>query len=72
MPAEVSTNLARFDGVKYGLHKDGANSIDDYFETRAAGFGAEARRRIMLGAYVLSSGYYDAYYGKSHGRARNS
>jgi len=65
MPAEVSTNLARFDGVKYGLHKDGANSIDDYFETRAAGFGAEARRRIMLGAYVLSSGYYDAYYGKA-------
>ena len=65
MPAEVSTNLARFDGVKYGLHKDGTNSIDDYFETRAAGFGAEARRRIMLGAYVLSSGYYDAYYGKA-------
>ena len=65
MPAEVSTNLARFDGVKYGLHKDGENSIDDYFETRAAGFGAEARRRIMLGAYVLSSGYYDAYYGKA-------
>ncbi len=65
MPAEVSTNLARFDGVKYGLHKDGENSIDDYFETRAAGFGPEARRRIMLGAYVLSSGYYDAYYGKA-------
>ncbi len=65
MPAEVSTNLARFDGVKYGLYKGGANSIDDYFETRAAGFGPEARRRIMLGAYVLSSGYYDAYYGKA-------
>lgn len=65
MPAEVSTNLARFDGVKYGLHVHGANSIDDYFETRAAGFGPEARRRIMLGAYVLSSGYYDAYYGKA-------
>jgi len=65
MPAEVSTNLARFDGVKYGLHKDGENSVDDYFETRAAGFGPEARRRIMLGAYVLSSGYYDAYYGKA-------
>ncbi len=65
MPAEVSTNLARFDGVKYGLHKDGENSIDDYFETRRAGFGPEARRRIMLGAYVLSSGYYDAYYGKA-------
>jgi aspartyl-tRNA(Asn)/glutamyl-tRNA(Gln) amidotransferase subunit A len=65
MPAEVSTNLARFDGVKYGLHKDGVNSIDDYFETRREGFGPEARRRIMLGAYVLSSGYYDAYYGKA-------
>jgi len=65
IPAEVSTNLARFDGVKYGLHKDGVSSIDDYFESRAAGFGPEARRRIMLGAYVLSSGYYDAYYHKA-------
>ena len=65
MPAEASSNLARFDGVKYGLHKDGENSIDDYFETRAAGFGPEVRRRIILGTYVLSSGYYDEYYGKA-------
>lgn len=63
MPAEVSSNLARFDGVKYGLHVDGANSIDDYFKTRGAGFGRETRRRVILGTYVLSSGYYDAYYG---------
>ncbi|MBX4195653.1 Asp-tRNA(Asn)/Glu-tRNA(Gln) amidotransferase subunit GatA [Candidatus Parcubacteria bacterium] len=65
MPAEVSSNLARFDGVKYGLHVDGENSIDDYFKTRGAGFGREARRRIILGTYVLSSGYYDAYYGQA-------
>lgn len=64
-PAEASSNLARFDGVKYGLHKDGENSIDDYFETRGEGFGKEVRRRIMLGTYVLSSGYYDEYYGKA-------
>jgi aspartyl-tRNA(Asn)/glutamyl-tRNA(Gln) amidotransferase subunit A len=65
MPAEASSNLARFDGVKYGLHKDGKDGIDDYFETRGAGFGPEAKRRIILGTYVLSSGYYDAYYGKA-------
>lgn len=65
MPAEVSSNLARFDGVKYGLHKDGENSIDDYFVTRGEGFGQEVRRRIILGTYVLSSGYYDEYYGKA-------
>jgi aspartyl-tRNA(Asn)/glutamyl-tRNA(Gln) amidotransferase subunit A len=65
MPAEVSTNLARYDGVRYGLHKDGKNGIEDYFKTRAAGFGAEARRRIMLGTYVLSAGYYDAYYNRA-------
>jgi len=65
MPAEVSSNLARFDGVKYGLHADGANGIDDYFKTRAQGFGAEVRRRIILGTYVLSSGYHDAYYGSA-------
>ena len=65
MPAEVSSNLARFDGVKYGLHVDGDNSIDDYFKTRGQGFGREARRRIILGTYVLSSGYYDAYYGQA-------
>jgi len=66
MPAEVSSNLARFDGVKYGLHVDGKNSIEDYFATRAEGFGKEVRRRILLGTYVLSSGYYDAYYNKAN------
>ncbi|MEK7227702.1 MAG: Asp-tRNA(Asn)/Glu-tRNA(Gln) amidotransferase subunit GatA [Patescibacteria group bacterium] len=65
MPAEVSSNLARFDGVRYGLHKDGKDSVDDYFKTRGAGFGAEVRRRIILGTYVLSAGYYDEYYGKA-------
>jgi aspartyl-tRNA(Asn)/glutamyl-tRNA(Gln) amidotransferase subunit A len=65
MPAEVSANLARFDGVRYGLHVDGANRIDDYKQSRRAGFGPEPRRRILLGTYVLSSGYYDAYYGKA-------
>lgn len=63
MPAEVSANMARFDGVRYGLHKEGASGIDDYFESRGAGLGKEVRRRILLGTYVLSSGYYDAYYG---------
>lgn len=66
MPAEVSSNLARFDGVKYGLRKDGKNVVDDYFETRGAGFGREAKRRILLGTYVLSSGYYDAYYNRAN------
>lgn len=65
MPAEVSANMARFDGVKYGLHVDGKNVILDYFETRAAGFGREVKRRILLGTYVLSSGYYDAYYNRA-------
>jgi aspartyl-tRNA(Asn)/glutamyl-tRNA(Gln) amidotransferase subunit A len=65
MPAEVSSNLARFDGVRYGLHVDGKDRIDDYKQTRGKGFGAEVRRRILLGTYVLSSGYYDAYYGKA-------
>ena len=63
--AEVSSNLARFDGVRYGLHKDGKDLLGDYLESRSAGFGAEAKRRIMLGTYVLSSGYYDAYYAKA-------
>lgn len=63
LPAEASSNLARFDGVRYGLHADGENLIGDYFKTRGEGFGAEVRRRIILGTYVLSSGYYDAYYG---------
>ena len=70
MPAEVSSNLARFDGVKYGLHKDGATSIDDYFETRGVGFGREVRRRVLLGTYVLSSGYYDAYYNRANALRR--
>lgn len=66
MPAEVSSNLARFDGIKYGLHVDGKNIVDDYFKTRRAGFGKEVRRRILLGTYVLSSGYYDSYYNKAN------
>ncbi len=70
MPAEVSSNLARFDGVRYGLHVDGKDRIDDYMQTRGKGFGHEVRRRILLGTYVLSSGYYDAYYGKAM-QARN-
>ncbi|MFA4890502.1 MAG: Asp-tRNA(Asn)/Glu-tRNA(Gln) amidotransferase subunit GatA [Candidatus Paceibacterota bacterium] len=65
VPAEVSANLARFDGVKYGLFKEGKNLLDDYMETRSHGFGDEVRRRIMLGTYVLSAGYYDAYYSKA-------
>lgn len=65
MPAEVSTNLARFDGVRYGLSLKGESLFDDYARSRGEGFGPEARRRIMLGTYVLSSGYYDAYYGKA-------
>jgi aspartyl-tRNA(Asn)/glutamyl-tRNA(Gln) amidotransferase subunit A len=65
MPAEVSSNLARFDGVRYGLSLKGENLFDDYAKSRAAGFGAEVRRRIMLGTYVLSAGYYEAYYGKA-------
>ncbi|MEK7120903.1 MAG: Asp-tRNA(Asn)/Glu-tRNA(Gln) amidotransferase subunit GatA [Patescibacteria group bacterium] len=65
LPAEASSNLARFDGVRYGYHKDGENLLQDYLNTRAEGFGVEARRRIILGTYVLSAGYYDAYYGKA-------
>lgn len=65
MPAEASSNLARFDGVRYGLSKDTGDSIQDFFDTRAEGFGKEVKRRIMLGTYVLSSGYYDAYYKKA-------
>jgi aspartyl-tRNA(Asn)/glutamyl-tRNA(Gln) amidotransferase subunit A len=65
MPAEASTNLARFDGVRYGLSKKGESLVDDYATTRGEGFGPEARRRIMLGTYVLSAGYYDAYVGKA-------
>jgi aspartyl-tRNA(Asn)/glutamyl-tRNA(Gln) amidotransferase subunit A len=65
-PAEASSNLARFDGVRYGLRVDGdASLLEMYERTRAAGFGAEVKRRIMLGTYALSSGYYDAYYGRA-------
>jgi aspartyl-tRNA(Asn)/glutamyl-tRNA(Gln) amidotransferase subunit A len=60
--AEASANLARFDGVRYGLRVDGADPVELYCKTRGAGFGAEVKRRIILGTYVLSSGYYDAYY----------
>ncbi len=60
--AEASANLARFDGVRYGLRVDGEDPIDQYGKTRAAGFGQEVKRRIILGTYVLSSGYHDAYY----------
>jgi aspartyl-tRNA(Asn)/glutamyl-tRNA(Gln) amidotransferase subunit A len=61
--AEASSNLARFDGIRYGLRAEGATDpIDLYGRTRAAGFGPEVKRRIILGTYVLSSGYYDAYY----------
>ncbi len=62
-PAEASANLARFDGVRYGLRVDGGDLTEMYSRTRAAGFGPEVKRRIMLGTYALSSGYYDAYYG---------
>src|SRR6188768_3265429 len=61
-PAEASSNLARYDGVRYGLREQGRNIIDMYESTRASGFGAEVRRRVMIGTYVLSAGYYDAYY----------
>ncbi len=60
--AEASSNLARYDGVRYGLRKAGRDIVDMYEHTRAVGFGAEVRRRIMIGTYVLSAGYYDAYY----------
>jgi aspartyl-tRNA(Asn)/glutamyl-tRNA(Gln) amidotransferase subunit A len=60
--AEASANLARFDGIRYGARVDGADPIELYCKTRGAGFGAEVKRRIILGTYVLSSGYYDAYY----------
>ena len=60
--AEASANLARFDGIRYGARVDGADPIELYSKTRGAGFGAEVKRRIILGTYVLSSGYYDAYY----------
>ena len=64
-PAECSSNLARYDGVRYGLRADGRDLLSMYTETREQGFGAEVKRRVMLGTYALSSGYYDAYYGRA-------
>ena len=64
-PAEASSNLARYDGVRYGLRVDAANAAEMNVATRTAGFGAEVKRRIMLGTYALSAGYYDAFYGKA-------
>ena len=64
-PAEASSNLARYDGMRYGLRVDGANLTDTYEKTRAEGFGTEVKRRILIGTYVLSAGYYDAYYLKA-------
>ncbi|OGN09849.1 MAG: aspartyl/glutamyl-tRNA amidotransferase subunit A [Candidatus Yanofskybacteria bacterium RIFCSPHIGHO2_02_FULL_41_11] len=66
VPSEVSANLSRFDGIRYGHSSKSANTLTDtYFESRAEGFGPEPKRRIMIGAYALSSGYYDAYYLKA-------
>jgi len=65
MPAEVSSNLARYDGIRYGFHQDAPKLFDVYTKSRGQGFGKEARRRILLGTYVLSHGYYDAYYNKA-------
>ena len=64
-PAEASSNLARYDGVRFGLRVDGSSLDEMYENTRSAGFGAEVQRRIMIGTYVLSAGYYDAYYKKA-------
>lgn len=66
MPAEVSSNMARFDGVKFGSKVEGADLLEDYMKTRGELLGKEVRRRIMLGTYVLSSGYHDAYYNKAN------
>jgi aspartyl-tRNA(Asn)/glutamyl-tRNA(Gln) amidotransferase subunit A len=64
-PAEASTNLSRYDGVRYGMREPGSDLISMYEETRGLGFGPEVKRRIMLGTYALSSGYYEAYYGRA-------
>ncbi|MSU55674.1 MAG: Asp-tRNA(Asn)/Glu-tRNA(Gln) amidotransferase subunit GatA [Candidatus Taylorbacteria bacterium] len=65
MPAEVSSNLSRYDGMKYGFRDTGKDLLETYLKTRRGGFGVEPRRRILLGTYVLSAGYYDAYYNKA-------
>ncbi|MBU1137180.1 Asp-tRNA(Asn)/Glu-tRNA(Gln) amidotransferase subunit GatA, partial [Patescibacteria group bacterium] len=65
VPAEASANLARYDGIKYGLSEQGKDLLNGYLKTRQKGFGDEVRRRIMVGTYVLSAGYYDAYYLKA-------
>ena len=65
MPAEVSSNLARYDGMRYGTRVQGDDLMAEYLDSRASGLGSEAKRRILLGTYVLSSGYYDAYYAKA-------
>jgi aspartyl-tRNA(Asn)/glutamyl-tRNA(Gln) amidotransferase subunit A len=64
-PAEASANLARFDGVRYGLRRDADDLVGMYTHTRHDGFGPEVKRRILIGTYALSSGYYDAYYGRA-------
>ena len=64
-PAEASSNLARYDGVRYGLRSPAEVVEEQYARTRRAGFGAEVRRRVLIGTYVLSAGYYDAYYTKA-------
>lgn len=65
IPSEVSSNMARFDGIRFGLSVSGEDMMEGYFKTRAAGLGAEVKRRVMLGTYALSAGYYDAYYKKA-------
>jgi aspartyl-tRNA(Asn)/glutamyl-tRNA(Gln) amidotransferase subunit A len=64
-PAELSSNLGRYDGMRFGLHVESDTLLDEYRKTRAAGFGPEVKRRIILGTYALSAGYYDAFYGKA-------
>ena len=64
-PSEASSNLARYDGVRYGLRVEGSDSVEMMTKTRGAGFGDEVKRRIMLGTYALSAGYYEAYYGQA-------
>jgi len=64
-PAECSSNLARYDGVRYGMRTEGRDVVEMNSRTRAGGFGDEVKRRVMLGTYALSAGYYDAYYGKA-------